>query len=60
MNKIIAFWEDLKKEMAKVSWPTLPELRESTVVVVVYSILVSIVIFAIDKVYSSILGFLYQ
>jgi preprotein translocase subunit SecE len=60
MNKIIAFWEDLKKEMAKVSWPTLPELRESTVVVVMYSIVVSILIFAIDKVYSSILGFLYQ
>jgi preprotein translocase subunit SecE len=60
MNKIIAFWEDLKKEMAKVSWPSLPELRESTVVVVMYSIVVSILIFAIDKVYSSILGFLYQ
>ncbi len=60
MGKIKAFWEDMKKEMAKVSWPSMPELQESTMVVVVYAILLSIVVFVIDQAYSTALEFLYQ
>lgn len=60
MGKIAAFWDDMKKEMAKVSWPSMPELQESTMVVVVYAILLSIVVFVIDQAYSTALEFLYQ
>jgi preprotein translocase subunit SecE len=60
MGKISAFWDDMKKEMAKVSWPTRPELQESTMVVVVYTIVISVVIFSIDQVYSFITDVLYR
>ncbi len=60
MGKIKAFWEDMKKEMAKVSWPSMPELQESTMVVVVYAILLSIIVFVIDQSYSFILDLLYK
>lgn len=60
MGKIAAFWDDMKKEMAKVSWPTMPELQGSTMVVVVYSILISIVVFVIDQAYSTFMGLLFK
>jgi preprotein translocase SecE subunit len=36
--------------MKRVSWPSLPELRESTIVVIVTVIIVTFFIFVVDKV----------
>jgi preprotein translocase subunit SecE len=44
----------------KVSWPTWEDLQESTVIVMVASLLIALVIYAIDIVSSSTLGFYYQ
>ncbi len=60
MSKINAFYDDMKKEMAKVSWPSRQELQESTMVVVVYTVIISVVIFSIDQVYSFITEVLYK
>jgi preprotein translocase subunit SecE len=59
MSRIVAFYEDVKKEMSKVSWPTTLELRDSSMVVVVFSVLLSIFIFGVDQVYSTVLEFVY-
>ena len=34
-EKIIAFFDDVVKEMKKVTWPSVEELKESTTVVIV-------------------------
>ncbi len=60
MGKFAAFWDDMKKEMAKVSWPTMAELQESSTVVVVYAIVLSVVIFVIDQGYSLIMEQLFK
>ncbi|TNE73767.1 preprotein translocase subunit SecE [bacterium] len=60
MNKIKEFIDGVKKEMAKVSWPTRKELIDNTTVTVVYSILLSVFIFAMDRVYSTALEFLFK
>jgi preprotein translocase subunit SecE len=40
---------DVRVEMSKVSWPSRAELRESTVVVIVMVILISVFIGVVDR-----------
>jgi preprotein translocase subunit SecE len=58
-DKIIAFFQDAVKEMEKVTWPTRPELMESTRIVVVVSIAIAVfawvVDFAVSKALQAIL-----
>lgn len=54
-NKIIAFFEDIFKEMKKVSWPKKEELIDSTKVVVITMLLSAALVYAIDKGISELL-----
>lgn len=60
MDKIKEFLKDVRKEMKKVSWPDQDELVDYTIVVVIFTILLSAFIFAVDQVYSTILETIYQ
>jgi len=57
-DKIAKFLSDVKSEMAKVSWPTRPELLNSTMIVAVVSVLFTIFIFSADYILSWIMRFL--
>jgi preprotein translocase subunit SecE len=58
MNKIINYIKESYNELVhKVSWPTQQELTSSTVVVMTASLLMAIVLFAIDFVFKSIAEF---
>ena len=48
INKIKDFLTGVKFEMKKVSWPTFEELKSSTAVVIVFSIIVAIFLFVAD------------
>ena len=50
VGKLKEFGGDVVKEMKKVSWPTNEQLKESTVVVVVTSIVITSYIFIIDQI----------
>jgi preprotein translocase subunit SecE len=53
-NRITHYIREVKDELVnKVSWPTWSELRESTWIVIVASLLFSLVIWGLD----SVLGF---
>jgi len=54
-EKIIAFVTDTVKEMKKVTWPSVNELRESTVVVLVVCGVIALFVFGVDWVVSNIL-----
>jgi preprotein translocase subunit SecE len=60
MSKITQYFDDVRKEMAKVSWPTQNELVEQTTVVFVFTLIVSVFIFGIDNVFSTVLELLYR
>ena len=47
-DKIIHFFEDVVKEMKKVTWPTKDELKESTNVVIVVCLLFAAFTYVID------------
>jgi preprotein translocase subunit SecE len=57
-NKIAKFLNDVQTEMSKVSWPTRPELINSTMIVAVVSILFTIYIFSADYFLSMVMRFL--
>lgn len=51
-EKIIAFFEDVVKEMKKVTWPKKDDLRDSTIVVLVVCLVVAGFVYVIDQILS--------
>jgi preprotein translocase subunit SecE len=47
-DKIIGFFDDVVKEMKKVTWPTKAELKESTQVVIVVCLILAAFTYVVD------------
>ncbi|MDR1722872.1 MAG: preprotein translocase subunit SecE [Tannerella sp.] len=61
MKKIIKYCKDSYNELVhKVSWPTRVELSNSAVVVLFASIIIALVVFAIDFVFEHAMRFIYD
>jgi preprotein translocase subunit SecE len=61
MNKISTYFRESYKELLeKTTWPTWPQLQQSTVVVLVATILITVIVWVMDIVSSSILHFVYS
>ncbi len=56
MNKIKKFILNVKQEMIKVSWPTRDELLNSTSVVLISTALLAVFTYAVDAVFTIIIG----
>ncbi|MEE9450084.1 MAG: preprotein translocase subunit SecE [Ignavibacteriaceae bacterium] len=54
-EKIIKFFEDVVKEMKKVTWPTKDELVESTKIVIVVCIMLAGFAYGIDMLISQVI-----
>jgi preprotein translocase subunit SecE len=61
MKKIINYIKESYNELVhKVSWPTRQELSSSTIVVMIASLIMAVVIFAIDFSFESLVAFFYS
>ncbi|MDR0743175.1 MAG: preprotein translocase subunit SecE [Tannerella sp.] len=61
MKKIIQYFKDSYNELVhKVSWPTRVELSNSAVVVLFASIIIALVVFAVDFVFEHAMRFVYN
>ncbi len=61
MSSISTFFKESYNELInKVSWPSWSELQESSVIVLISSIIIALVVFAIDSAFSKIMELLYQ
>ena len=61
MGKIRAYIQDTTNElMTKVSWPTWKELQDSAIVVMIASVIIALIVFAMDWVFNKGTGFLYD
>ena len=47
-DKIITFFQDVVKEMKKVTWPTQEELKESTTIVIVVCLIIAVFTYVVD------------
>jgi preprotein translocase subunit SecE len=61
MSRIVKIWKETADELInKVTWPTWEELRSSTWIVIVASILFALAIAIIDKGFGAIMKVLYS
>jgi preprotein translocase subunit SecE len=61
MNKVSAYFSEAYDElMNKVSWPSWDELQESAVVVLVASLIIAVVVLAMDQASSQLLKIVYK
>ncbi|MBP8726254.1 MAG: preprotein translocase subunit SecE [Saprospiraceae bacterium] len=61
MDKFVLYVKESYQElMEKVSWPTWPNLVDSAKVVLISSVLLSVLLFAIDFVVNQVLTFVYS
>jgi len=61
MKKIIDYVKNSYNELVyKVSWPTRAELSSSAVIVLFASIIIAIVVFAVDFVFEHAIRFVYD
>ncbi len=59
INKPVKFINDVNREMSKVSWPSYEDLKESTMVVIVLSLLFVVFVFSADWLLTNILKLLF-
>ena len=60
-NKVVSYIQESYDElMHKVSWPTWSELQGSAIVVSVASLIIAIIVFAMDEVFRNILMQFYK
>ena len=53
-EKIIRYFDDVVKEMKKVTWPTKAELKESTNVVIVVCLLIAAFTYVVDMIVTKL------
>jgi preprotein translocase subunit SecE len=61
MANVLEFFKESYVEMTeRVTWPTWAQLQNSAVVVLVASVIIALVVFAMDKASSNLLEVFYQ
>lgn len=61
MTKVANYFRDSYKELLeKVTWPTWPQLQQSTVIVLVATLIITAVVWGMDVVAQSGLNFIYS
>ncbi len=53
-EKIVNYLDETKVELKKVSWPTWDEVRGSTIVVIITTIIMSVFTFVVDSGLSAV------
>jgi preprotein translocase subunit SecE len=61
MQKITTYLKDSYKELTeKVSWPTWPQLQQSTMIVLVATLIITGIIWVMDFGINNVLKFIYK
>ena len=61
MNKVTNYFKESYKElMEKVTWPSWSELQQSTVIVLVATLLITVMVYVMDVFSNGILKFIYS
>ena len=58
MTRIRRFLAEAVSELKKVSWPTIPQTRNLTVLVFAVSLAVGVYVFFWDRLFQGVIGFL--
>ncbi len=59
INKMMKFLREVRQEMERVSWPSKEEVKESTAVVLLFSLFLAVFIFVTDQILTQIVRLIY-
>jgi len=59
-NKVVKYLGDVRQELSKVMWPTRAELRESSVIVILLSLILAVFTYSIDFILTQLLRLILQ
>ena len=51
-NRVAKYFKKVKSEMKKVIWPTFAKVRQNTLIVMLYVVIVGIVIWGLDALFT--------
>ena len=51
-NRVAKYFKEVKSEMKKVIWPTFAKVRQNTLIVMLYVVIVGIVIWGLDALFT--------
>ncbi len=61
MNKVATYFRESYKELLeKVTWPNWSQLQQSTVIVLVATLVITLIVWMMDLVASGVLKFIYS
>ena len=55
IRAVVGFYNDVVAEMRKVTWPDIPQVRQATIAIIFFVLLVGLAIFLLDLVLSGVL-----
>lgn len=58
LTRVREFSSEMVEEVKKVTWPDWPQLKNSTLVIIVFVLIVSMIIWVMDVVTRNVLDFL--
>ena len=58
--RMINYFKDVKAEMKKVVWPTFAKVRQNTITVIVYVLIVGVVICGLDWLFTWLMSLMFN
>jgi preprotein translocase subunit SecE len=55
LRTVVTFYNDVIAEMRKVTWPERVQVRQATIAIIIFVLLIGLVIFLLDMVLSGVL-----
>ena len=55
VRAVVTFYNDVVAEMRKVTWPDRDQVRQATIAIIIFVLLIGLVIFALDLVLQGVL-----
>jgi preprotein translocase subunit SecE len=55
VRAVVDFYNDVVAEMRKVTWPDRPQVRQATIAIIIFVLLIGLVIFLLDLVLQGVL-----
>jgi preprotein translocase subunit SecE len=55
LRSVVTLYNDVLAEMRKVTWPDLPQVRQATIAIIIFVLLVGLAIFLLDVALQGVL-----
>ena len=55
LRGVPSFWQSVRAEMAKVTWPERPDVMRATIAIIIFVLLLGLLIYVLDAVLSLLL-----